>query len=155
MFHGLPPINDLFDSDVTNELNAAFQGIQEKIDAMEVPPLKYQFTVKEVSVYSSFPEVIKITNRSFRIGKELIVDFDMTLTQDITVPLASTYHIADISETVDRYYGTCCTTAGNVGYSFAILGGSIVLSGTGESIDGCVFHKDIPYHFYGNIILSI
>ena len=154
MFHGLPPINDLFDSEVTNELNTSFQQIQEKIDAMQVPKLKYQFPVNEVAVYSTLPSIIQITNRSFKAGRELIIDFDMMLTDDITVPLADTYSIADISESIDKYYGTCCTEAGNVIYNFAIIDSKVVLAGTGESINGTTFHKDINYHFYGDMILA-
>lgn len=154
MFHGLPPINDLFDEAVTNELNTSFQQIQEKIDDMDVPKLKYKFAVNDVAVYSAIPTTVQITNRSFKIGRELIIDFDMLLTSDIVVPLADTTKVANISENIEKYYGTVCTSTGNNVYQFAILNGDIVLAGSSESINGTTFHKDLTYHFYGNLIIS-
>lgn len=154
MFHGLPPINDLFDEAVTNELNTSFQQIQEKIEDMKVPKLKYKFEVNDVAVYSSYPELVQVTNRSFKVGRELIIDFDMMLTDDLIVPLADTYKVANISEAIDRYYGTVCTATGNIMYQFAILNSDIVISGSSESINGTTFHKDLVYHFYGNMILA-
>lgn len=155
MFHGLPPINDLFNEDITNELNTSFQQIQEKIEELEVPKLKYKFPVSEVAVYSSDPEAYKITNRSFLIGKELIIDFDLMLTSDITVPLATRWKIGNISaNTGYKFFGTFCTDASNVNYKYSIDEDIVYIAGTAEDVTGTTFHKDITYHFYGDLVIA-
>lgn len=155
MFHGLPPVNDLFNEEVTNELNTSFQQIQEKIENMEVPDLKYKFPVSEASVYSTVPESYRIINRSILIGKELILDFDLLFTDDVTVPLATNLQIGKVAvNTGYKYFGTFCTDATNTNYKFLIDEDTLYISGTAESIQGVTFHKDITYHFYGDLIIA-
>lgn len=155
MFYGIPANSDLFDRDVIDEINNSFESIYDSISELKVPKLKYKYPIKGVTVTGDNSNII-ITNRSFLIGRELILDITFEFKTEVTIPIYGKMKLARTNvNNPYNYWGSIIQAGGGLkNYRFYYNGFDIYITGKGDDEDGTVFKKDKQYIIRARIIMS-
>lgn len=153
MFNGIPITSDLFERPVIDEINNGFQSIYDSIQELEVPHLKYHYPVKDFLVTAANSDV-NITNRSFMVGRELILDFTFSFKRDFPVSTYTKALIARVNvNNPYNYFGRVIEENGLNNYRFYFNNFEIFISGNGDNETETIFKKDVPYIIQARIIL--
>lgn len=153
MFNGIPITSDLFERPVIDEINNGFQSVYDSIQDLKVPSLKYHFPVKDFLVTSADNNV-NITNRSFTVGRELILDFTFTFKNDQHVLTYTKFLIAHVNvNNPYNYFGRIIEENGINNYRFYFNNFEIYIAGNGDNETETVFKKDTPYIIQARIII--
>lgn len=152
MYNGIDPKSKLFEPEVIDQINNSFSEIQSSIDELDVPNKKHHYKVKEILVTST-DNRINITNRSFSVGSELIIDFTFSPKEDISVINFTKFNIAKVN-TPNPYnvYGRIVEEGGLKNYRFFWNNFDIDIAGSGDNSDGTVFKKDHHYIIQQRVI---
>lgn len=153
MFEGIPYNSDLFEKPVINEINNAFEDIYDKINELDVPPLKYKYPVKDINIYSVNSNLI-LTNRSFSVGRELILDFTFSFKNDEFLPLYDNLLIAKTNiNNPYNYWGRIVAENSLQNFRFFFNNFEIYIAGNGSDETGTTFKKDVKYTIQAKLII--
>ena len=153
MFHGIPPSDNTFDNDVRNEINNSISLIEDKINEIEVKPLKYKYPVRRVSVNKTSDEW-DILDRTVLIGRELIINFDLTFRADKQLAVYEVLDIARIPVSIPYpLYGVIVTDNHLKSWRFKAQEDKITASFGADDENGTLVKKDKVYHFSARVVI--
>lgn len=94
MIRNLARNNKLFGTDTTDELNSAFQKIDDRITDFQAPDKEAKVPVSIINIYSNHPNIRIGINQSRKFGNEKWFDVtfksDIDITADTVLPLLRT-----------------------------------------------------------------
>ena len=153
MWHGIPPSDNTFNDDMRNELNTAIQLIEDKISEIKVKPLKYKYPVKRISI-NKVSDDFDIVDRTILIGRELIIDFDLTFKADRQLSVYDVLEIARIPQSVPYpLYGVISIDNKLKSYRFKAQEDLITASFGADNENGTLVKKDTIYHFWAHCVI--